>query len=130
MRRWHGRPMNAARDLGGAVIRRWRKSTLLPDNGTLAAAFGNGDPFLATRGYGRGRCVVATCAFDARAGNLPGRAAFVPLVHELVAWAAGGGVHWNLDPAWSPSLALGLPLVGRPQRALFRPNEQTRAARC
>jgi len=93
-------------DLGGAVIRRWRKSTLSPDNGTLAAAFGNGDPFLATRGYGRGRCVLATCAFDARAGNLPGRAAFVPLVQELVAWAAGGGVNWNLDPAWSPSVAL------------------------
>ncbi|MCX6874335.1 MAG: PA14 domain-containing protein [Verrucomicrobia bacterium] len=93
-------------DLGGAVLRRWRKSTLLPDTGTLAAAFGNGDPFLATRGYGRGRCVVATCAFDARAGNLPSRTAFVPLVHELVAWAAGGGVNWNLDPAWSPSVVL------------------------
>jgi hypothetical protein len=93
-------------DLGGAVIRRWRTSTVRPDCGTLAATFGNGDPFLATRGYGRGRCVVATCAFDARAGNLPGRAAFVPLVQELVAWAAGGGVNWNLDPAWSPSLVL------------------------
>lgn len=93
-------------DLGGAVIRRWRKSALQPGEGALAAAFGNGDPFLATRGYGRGRCVVATCAFDGRAGNLPGRAAFVPLVHELVAWAAGGGVQWNLDPAWSPSVVL------------------------
>ncbi len=93
-------------DLGGAVIRRWRKSTLLPGTGTLAASFGNGDAFLATRGYGAGRCVVATCAFDARAGNLPARAAFVPLVQELVAWAAGGGVNWNLDPAWSPSVAL------------------------
>ena len=93
-------------DLGGAVIRRWRKSTLLPGPGSLAACFANGDAFLATRGYGAGRCVVATCAFDARAGNLPARAAFVPLVQELVAWAAGGGVNWNLDPAWSPSVAL------------------------
>jgi len=93
-------------DLGGAVIRRWRQSTLLPDSGSLAATFANGDPFLATRGYGGGRCVVATCAFDARSGNLPGRSAFVPLVQELVAWAAGGGVNWNLDPAWSPSVAL------------------------
>ena len=101
---WAGDPRHS--DLGGALIRRWHKSTLPAGNGTLAAAFANGDPFLATRGYGRGRCVVATCAFDARAGNLPGRAAFVPLVQELVAWAAGGGVDWNLEPAWSPSVAL------------------------
>jgi hypothetical protein len=93
-------------DLGGAVVRRWRQSTLRPGAGTLAAAFTNGDAFVATRGYGRGRCAVATCAFDARSGNLPGRAAFVPLVHELVAWLAGGGVEWNLDPAWSPSVML------------------------
>ncbi|KAB2640033.1 MAG: VWA domain-containing protein [Verrucomicrobia bacterium] len=93
-------------DLGAAVIRRWHKSTLLPATGALAATFANGDPFLATRGYGGGRCVVATCAFDARAGNLPARSAFVPLVQDLVAWAAGGGVNWNLDSAWSPSVAL------------------------
>ena len=93
-------------DLGSALIRRWRKATLRPDAGTLAAAFGNGNPFLATRGYERGRCAVATCAFDARAGNLPGRTSFVPLVHELVAWCAGGGINWNLDPAWNPSVIL------------------------
>lgn len=93
-------------DLGGSLIRRWRKSTLLPGNSTLAAAFGNGDAFLATRGYGQGRSVVASCAFDARSGNLPGRTSFVPLVQDLVGWAAGGGVNWNLDPAWSPSVVL------------------------
>ncbi len=110
-------------DLGGAVIRRWRKSTMLPGNGMLAAAFGNGDPFLATRGYGRGRCVVATCAFDARAGNLPGRTAFVPLIHELVAWAAGGGVNWNLDPAWSPSVVLDSRSSGGLSAVYFKRNE-------
>lgn len=93
-------------DLGGALIRRWRKSSLRPASGTLAAVFTNGDPFLATRNYGRGRCAVTTCAFDARAGNLPGRTSFVPLVHELVAWVAGGGVNWNLDPAWNPTVIL------------------------
>ena len=93
-------------DLSGAVIRRWRKVTMRPSNSTLAAAFSNGDPFLATSEYGRGRCVVATCAFDARVGTLTGRASFVPLVHELVTWAAGGGVDWNLDPSWSPSVVL------------------------
>lgn len=93
-------------DLDGAVIRRWRKSSLTEGAGSLAAAFANGDPFLATRGYGRGRCAAALCAFDGRAGNLPARAAFVPLVHELVAWTAGGGTRWNLDPGWSPSVVL------------------------
>lgn len=93
-------------DLGAALIRRWRKSTLFEGGGSLAAAFANGDPFLTTRGYGRGRCVVASCAFDGRSGNLPARAAFVPLVHELVSWAAGGGVNWNLDGGWSPSVVL------------------------
>jgi hypothetical protein len=110
-------------DLGGAVIRRWRKSVLSSAKGTLAAAFGNGDPFLATTGYGRGRCVVAACAFDARAGTLPGRSAFVPLVHELVAWAAGGGVNWNLDPAWSPSVALDSRASGGLTGRYFRGND-------
>ena len=111
-------------DLGGTVIRRWRKTTLRPDCGALAAAFNNGDPFIATRGYGRGRCAVATCAFDARAGNLPGRTAFVPLVHELVAWTAGGGVNWNLDPAWSPSLMLDSRSSGGLTAHYFRANSQ------
>jgi hypothetical protein len=93
-------------DLGAAAVRRWRRSTMRSDGGSLAAAFSNGDVFLATRGYGRGRCAIATCAFDARAGNLPGRAAFVPLVHEIAAWCAGGGVDWNLDPSWNPSVVL------------------------
>jgi hypothetical protein len=93
-------------DLGGAVIRRWRQTTLRPNAGSLAAAFQNGDAFLATRSYGRGRSAVASCAFDARAGNLPGRAAFVPLVHELVAWLAGGGIKLNVEPTWSPSVLL------------------------
>ena len=109
-------------DLGGAVIHRWRISNLRPDCGTLGAVFNNGDPFIATRGYGRGRCAVAMCAFDARSGNLPGRAAFVPLVHELVAWSAGGGVNWNLEPAWSPSLMLDSRSSGGLTAHYFRQN--------
>jgi len=109
-------------DLGGALIRRWRQATLRPGEGSLAAAFGNGDPFLATHSYGRGRCVVATCAFDARAGNLPGRAGFVPLVQELIAWAAGGGVSWNLNPAWNPSVVLDSRASGGLAARYFRRN--------
>ncbi|MCF7731185.1 MAG: BatA domain-containing protein [Akkermansiaceae bacterium] len=93
-------------DLGVAAIRRWRKTEVTAETGVLAAAFNNGDPFLATRGYGRGRVVAAACAFDARAGNLAARTSFVPLVHELVSWAAGGGVDWNTGSSWSPSVLL------------------------
>ena len=93
-------------DLETASVKRWRKTGSPVAGGVQAAAFSNGDAFLATRNYGSGRSILATCAFDARAGNLPARRAFVPLLHELVTWAAGGGVELNVDAAWSPGFAL------------------------
>lgn len=93
-------------DLGNAVIRRWRSAKLAPGESLLAAAFQNGAPFIVTRGYGRGRCVFTTCAFDSRSGNLPARTAFVPMIHELTAWAAGGGVDWNIGAGQPASVAL------------------------
>ncbi len=93
-------------DLQSARIKRWRKSGNSVGGAGQAAAFSNGDAFLATRNYGKGRSIVATCAFDARSGNLPARRAFVPLIHELVTWVAGGGVELNVDAAWNPAFAL------------------------
>ena len=93
-------------DLASARIKRWRKAGKAVPGAIQAAAFSNGDAFLATRSYGNGRSIIATCAFDARSGNLPARRSFVPLVHELVTWAAGGGVELNVDSAWSPNFAL------------------------
>ncbi len=93
-------------DLENARVTTWRKTGKPVVGGVQAAAFSNGDTFLATRSYGNGRSILATCAFDARAGNLPARRSFVPLVHELVTWAAGGGVELNVDAAWSPGFAL------------------------
>jgi len=93
-------------DLEATRINRWRKTGKPVPGGIQAAALSNGDAFLATRNYGSGRCILATCAFDARSGNLPARRAFVPLVHELVNWVAGGGVELNVASAWSPSFAL------------------------
>lgn len=93
-------------DLGNAVIRRWRNAKLAPGESLLAAAFQNGAPFIVTRGYGRGRCVFTTCAFDSRSGNLPARTAFVPMIHELTAWAAGGGVDWNIGAGQLASVTL------------------------
>jgi hypothetical protein len=94
------------KDLESSRVMRWRKTGNPVAGGVQAAAFSNGDAFLATRHYGSGRVILATCAFDARSGNLPARRSFVPLIHELVTWAAGGGVELNVDAAWSPGFAL------------------------
>jgi hypothetical protein len=98
--------VDAKSDLSGAIVKRWRKSGNPVAGAVQGAAFSNGDAFVASRAYGRGRSLIATCAFDARAGNLPARRAFVPLVHELVQWAAGGGVELNVASAWSPRFVL------------------------
>ncbi|MEK7950016.1 PA14 domain-containing protein [Luteolibacter soli] len=92
-------------DLATAKVKQWRK-TGEPTGGVQAAAFLNGDPFLAAKNYGNGRTLLATCAFDARSGNLPALRGFVPLLHELVAWTAGSGTELNVEAAWSPSVAL------------------------
>jgi hypothetical protein len=93
-------------DLETALIKRWRKTNALTAGAIQAAAFSNGDVMLASRSYGNGRVMLATCAFDARSGNLPARRAFVPLVHELVTWTAGTGVELNVLASWSPRIAL------------------------
>jgi len=93
-------------DLPEALVKRWRKTGGVTEHGVQAAAFSNGDAFLATKALGGGRVLLSTCAFDARAGNLPARQAFVPFVHEWIAWAAGTGTQWNVDSLWSPSVAL------------------------
>jgi len=93
-------------DLETAQVKRWRKTGEKTTGTVLAAAYSNGEPFIASRNYGNGRTLLATCAFDARSGNLPARRSFVPLLHELVTWAAGGGISLNVDSTWSPSVAL------------------------
>jgi len=107
-------------DLGKAVIRRWRTTSERPGRGVMGAAFSNGDPFVAGRLYGRGRCLVVSCALDGRSGQLPGRTSFVPLVHELVSWAAGGGIDLNVEASWSPSVALGPPSGGGLAASYYR----------
>jgi hypothetical protein len=114
-------------DLATARVTRWRKTGVAQPGGVLAAAFSNGDAFLATRTYGTGRCVLATCAFDARSGNLPARRAFVPLVHELVTWAAGGGADLNVAAAWSPAFLLATNTGGLSGR-YFRNRHKKEAA--
>lgn len=94
-------------DLANATIRLWRKTGEPVDGAVTAAAFATGDAFLTARPFGRGRVMLASCAFDSRSGNLPARPSFVPLVHELVMWTAGGGADLNVAASWSPSALVG-----------------------
>jgi len=112
-------------DLQSCQVKRWRKTGETTSGGVQAAAFSNGDAFLASRHYGNGRTLLATCAFDTRSGNLPARSSFVPLVHELVTWAAGGGVNLNIEASWSPSIALN-GVNGGLSAEYFRSRESSR----
>lgn len=93
-------------DLKDANITRWRKTTPLADRATQAAAFNNGDAFIAARNYGKGRSLLVTAALDARAGGLPAKRSFVPLIHELTLWTAGQGTDLNVEAMWNPVISL------------------------
>ncbi|MDA7881125.1 PA14 domain-containing protein [Akkermansiaceae bacterium] len=97
----------AGSDLSEGVIVGYRKSSDLVAGAQAAARYADGEIFMATRSYGHGRVVVTTTGLDARMGSLPARPSFVPLVHELTNWLAGGkGVELNVKASWSPTLSL------------------------
>jgi len=97
----------AGRDLGTAVVDGYRTTSDLAEGGLAVARYSDGEIFLATRDYGNGRIIVTTTALDARLGNLPARPSFVPFVHEMTNWLAGGqAVDLNVRASWSPTLAL------------------------
>ncbi len=111
----------AGQDLGNAVIDGYRSSSDLAEGAIAAARYSDGEIFLATRDYGNGRIILTTTALDARMGNLPARPSFVPFVHEMTNWLAGGqSVNLNVRASWSPTL--GLP-GGGGLSAEYRPLE-------
>lgn len=94
-------------DLREATLAGIRKTGKVVKGGGVVARYSNGEPFLASRSYGSGRVMVSTCGFDSRMGNLMTRRSFVPLVHEMVTWlAGGGGVKLNVEASWKPALEL------------------------
>lgn len=97
----------AGEDLNEGLFDSYRASDDLRPGSRIVANFEDGEPFLISREYGRGRVLLSTGGLDARMGNLPARPSFVPLVHELTTWLAGGqGIELNVEAAWSPTLAL------------------------
>lgn len=94
-------------DLGEAVFEGYRTSSDLVDGALAAARYSDGEIFLATQNYGDGRVVVTSTALDARMGSLPARPSFVPFVHEMTNWLAGGQtVDLNVRASWNPALSL------------------------
>lgn len=97
----------AGEDLNEGLLESYRASQDLRSGSRIVANLEDGEPFLVSREYGRGRVLLSTGGLDARMGNLPARPSFVPLVHELTTWLAGGqGIELNVEAAWSPTLAL------------------------
>lgn len=94
-------------DFTASRVNRWWKTGEPREGAVMVAAFANGDTFLAARNYGRGRIMAVACPLDARGGNLAARRSFVPFVHEVIAWCAGGGVELNVEASWSPAVRLG-----------------------
>jgi len=93
-------------DLGGARLQRWRRLEGGVEGGVAGGSLADGSTFLAARNYGSGRSLLLACALDARAGDLPAKRSFVPLVHECVAWAAGSGAALDVEASWDPVVRL------------------------
>lgn len=73
----------------------------------IGGRLSNGDGYLAARKVGLGNLILLGSSLDLRAGNLPSRQSFVPLIHELVYFLANpGNYELNLDPKWELSLHL------------------------
>lgn len=90
--------------LTAVVPRWWRLDVAAGVNGaagTAVARLSNGDLFLAERGFGTGRVLVASVPLDTSWGtNLPRLPDFVRLAHELTYYLAGArGADRNIDPA-------------------------------
>lgn len=95
---------NPGAGLETALIRQYVRADLTDESGVetrpadarragpdIALRFSNGDPAIFTQPLGRGRCILLTTSLDETWGEwaiwAPG---FVPLIHELVEYAAAG----------------------------------------
>lgn len=99
-------------DLSKSVLNRWYGLGKLGPRAVVGASLSNGEPWLVSQNYGQGRCLLVTTLFDSRAGNLPAKSSFVPLVHELVTWLSDSGATLNVEASWSPRYRLALPKAG------------------
>jgi hypothetical protein len=88
----------------------WKLEPDAASGAVVGGRLNNGDPWLLSRRDGAGQIVQLASSLDLRAGNLPSREAFLPLLHELVYFLANPSrIELNLEPKWE----LALPLSGR-----------------
>lgn len=86
-----------ARQLAAPVWRYIRPEGPTAPGADVVLALDNGDPLLVAARYQRGRVVVCNTSADASWNALPLTPGYVPLVHELLAWAlAARGDRHNL----------------------------------
>jgi hypothetical protein len=88
----------------------WKLEPDASAGAVVGGRLNNGDPWLLSRRDGAGQIIQLASSLDLRAGNLPSREAFLPLIHELVYFLANPSrIELNLEPKWE----LALPLSGR-----------------
>lgn len=63
----------------------------------IAARYSNGDPFIVTRQYGRGRVCVMTSTLDADWCTFPAKPDYVAFLHELIFQLASGRESRNVE---------------------------------
>lgn len=104
-------------DFGTARVFRYRAV----DAGGLDAVlarFADGGVALGERRLGRGRVLLWTSALDGRWNDLPLQPVFLPLVHQMVGYAAGAGANQPWFTVGDPVEPAGLAGGARPTLAL------------
>lgn len=91
--------------LGEATIRRWY-AVEPRANASVVASFESGEPFLVEQTLGRGVVIMAATSANSDWSDLPLRAAFLPLVQQLVTHAAARSTPpltvWSGEPLVIP----------------------------
>jgi hypothetical protein len=90
-------------DLADTRVYRYFKMSASGTAGAgVIARLNNGDPLLVEKSYGRGRVVAAACPLDGDWSNLPLRASYVVLAHELIYYLSSPLLPARNIPAGEP----------------------------
>jgi len=92
---------------------------------TVLCRFSGGQPALVERRFGQGKVILSAATAGTGGGNLPYKPAWVPLVHQLVAYlAAGPTAHHNIQLGETINARFDVKESGKPVR-LTEPDGHT-----
>ncbi len=97
--------------LSGAAFHRYRRVSGAPPDGTTLARFDDGNPAILAFEKGAGRVAALLSTFDPSWNDLAQRPAFVPLIHQLLAWTARfeeRPIAWRVGQIVDPARAFRL----------------------